>query len=159
MRRFTRDTVRKWEIGPTISLERGAKPFPGRWPTRVWIVDDKRGIDYFGKLGLTVFKLFSKFRGSLSWAYNGIRIYEFDRAGLVAYMDVGRNYFPLHLWQKYHPGRPGPRWDGLFLADIKPVMRQLPVQPPEPPYVWGEVQPLRPRARPGLRRNVVRREP
>jgi hypothetical protein len=136
MRRFTREVVKSWPIGPLIGLEREAKPFPGRFPTRVWIMDQKGRIDYFGKPGLQTFRRYEKFLTARDWYKAGIRIYEFDRAGLVAYMDVTQSYYPLGLWQKYHPGRPGPQWDGLFLSDVKPTMKKKPAVQPEHRVRW-----------------------
>lgn len=124
MRRFTKTVIAKWDR--TLLPVRPALPFPGKYPTRVWIWSPNK-LDYFGKPGRMAYDLWVKYRQQSRWVYTHPRIIEFDRGGVVCCMDMMSEITVQDaLWKKYH-GLQKPSWDGFwFLRDKKPAPKPVP---------------------------------
>jgi hypothetical protein len=114
MKHFTSQLVSKWIKKPeSITHARGAKPFPGKAPTRIYLgaVAGKRSFRYLGKPSQTIYKEWLKFCKVPVKNVEAVSIYgEFDRGGLV-HLDInsvggwnpGVRKTNIKLWQLYHP--------------------------------------------------------
>jgi len=113
MKQFTGQFVSRWVKKPElITHARGAKPFPGKAPTRIVLsaVVGNRRFYYIGKPSRTLFNAYIKFCKVPIKNFESVFIYmEFDKGGAV-HLDLcypggwnpGTRKTNLKLWQYYH---------------------------------------------------------